>query len=122
MKNQKRGFTLVEIMIVVMIIGLLAAMALPGFAKARLTTQSNACISNLRQIESAKDQYAMEVGLQAGDAVPLVGVISHLKAMPACPVGGTYALGTVSGSAGAGEFASCGAYHAQNHPATIGNP
>jgi len=59
----KKGFTLVEIMIVVAIIGLLAAIAIPSFMRARVTSQANACINNLRQIESAKDQYALENGL-----------------------------------------------------------
>ncbi|MCG2658750.1 MAG: prepilin-type N-terminal cleavage/methylation domain-containing protein, partial [Kiritimatiellae bacterium] len=59
----KKGFTLVEIMIVVAIIGLLAAIAIPSFMRARTTSQQNACINNLRQIEAAKDQYALENGL-----------------------------------------------------------
>lgn len=69
MKNRKQGFTLVEIMIVVMIIGLLAAIALPGFARARQASQQNACINNLRQIASAKDQWAIDTN-QRNDAEP----------------------------------------------------
>ena len=59
-KSRKHGFTLVEIMIVVAIIGLLAAIAIPNFVRARTTSQTNACINNLRQIDGAKQQWALE--------------------------------------------------------------
>jgi len=97
MKNRKQGFTLVEIMIVVMIIGLLAAIALPGFARARQTAQANACINNLRQIESAKDQLAIETGLQTGAAAPeMTALIPYLKATPVCPLAGaSYVIGLI---------------------------
>ena len=91
----KKGFTLVEIMIVVAIIGLLAAIAIPSFMKARTTSQQNACINNLRQIESAKDQYAIENGRTNGAEIAateaaiwsnLVGAATaYIKTYPACP-------------------------------------
>jgi prepilin-type N-terminal cleavage/methylation domain-containing protein len=68
-KVTKAGFTLVEIMIVVAIIGLLAAIAIPNFVKARTAAQANACINNLRQIDGAKQQWALE-NKQAPTATP----------------------------------------------------
>lgn len=65
----KSGFTLVEIMIVVAIIGMLASIAIPNLLKARTRSQMNACINNLRQIDAAKQQWAMETR-QASAAVP----------------------------------------------------
>ena len=89
--NRKAGFTLVEIMIVVAIIGLLAAIAIPNFVKARTTAQKNACINNLRQIDGAKEQWALENRKGAADAVTATDVTPYIKGgdQLKCPAGGT---------------------------------
>src|SRR5688572_3052056 len=90
--NRKSGFTLVEIMIVVAIIGLLAAIAIPNFVKARTTAQKNACINNLRQIDGGMEQWALENKKVTGDAIADTDVAPYLKGskMPTCPASGTY--------------------------------
>ena len=88
-QTKTAGFTLVEIMIVVAIIGLLAAIAIPNFVRARTTSQMNACINNLRQIDGAKQQWALETK-QATNAVPGYSDISgYLKNAVSCPSAGT---------------------------------
>lgn len=100
-KAKKQGFTLVEIMIVVAIIGLLAAIGIPSFAKARENARENACINNLRVIDAAKQQMAITGNL--ADTVVIANdnaeLISYLKGnvILTCPVnGGTYNVGAVS--------------------------
>ena len=95
-KSLKAGFTLVEIMIVVAIIGLLAAIAIPNFVRARTTAQMNACINNLRQIDGAKQQWALETK-QNGVATPVATDIDPYLGRSGsttnilCPAGGTTA-------------------------------
>jgi len=87
--KRKSGFTLVEIMIVVAIIGLLAAIAIPNFIKARTTSQKNVCINNLRQIDAAIQQWAMELRKGPNATVVETDVTPYLKQAVNCPSGGT---------------------------------
>ncbi len=83
----KGGFTLVEIMIVVAIIGLLAAIAIPNFIKAREAAQNKACIANLKQIDGAKTLWALDGNTgtpDIGDLVP-----DYIKSTPTCPTDGS---------------------------------
>ncbi len=95
--NKKKGFTLVEIMIVVLIIGILLAIAVPNFLRARESSRTRSCIANLRQIEAAKEQWAMDNKKGATDT-PVQGDLAptYVKSYPACPSGGTYTIGNMS--------------------------
>lgn len=90
-RNKRKAFTLVEIMIVVLIIGILLAIAVPNFIKARQSSRLQTVIGNLKQIESAKEQWAMETG-QVSTAVPTQAqlVPDYMKTWPSGPVTGTY--------------------------------
>lgn len=91
MHISRQGFTLVEIMIAIVIIGLLAAMAVPAFSQVRKSSQAKTCVNNLRQIGSAKDQYFLENGGAPSIALDeLVGLGAYIKTPPVCPAGGNY--------------------------------
>jgi prepilin-type N-terminal cleavage/methylation domain-containing protein len=97
-----RGFTLTEIMLVLLILGFLAGMAVPNFVQARLNSRRNACINNLRIIQSAKDQYAVEnnqpdsLTPTTTDLSPYFKSAQLSNGLPTEPMGGTYTPGAVS--------------------------
>jgi prepilin-type N-terminal cleavage/methylation domain-containing protein len=92
----RAGFTLTEIMIVVAIIGLLAVIAIPAYARSRAHSAETLCISNLRRIDEAKALWALDNGKGLGvkpHDEDLFGPTSYIRTKPQCPAGGRYDLG-----------------------------
>jgi prepilin-type N-terminal cleavage/methylation domain-containing protein len=96
------GFTLVEIMIVVAIIGLLAMIVIASYKYVRTTAQANVCINNLHQIDGAVTEWALEHGKKTGDPAPslITDLTPYIKltansSIPSCPAGGIYTMGDV---------------------------
>ena len=87
--NRRGGFTLVEIMIVVAIIGLLASIAVPNFVKARTQARQKACISNLQQIEGAVQRWALDLNKADNQSVSYSDISSYLQRAVVCPAGGS---------------------------------
>lgn len=94
-KLKEKGFTLVEIMIVVAIIAILSAIAIPNFMAARSKSRANACKANIRQIDSSLEQVAMDRLLTNGDICQMEGgntgiVPTYIKKLPTCQASGNY--------------------------------
>jgi len=97
-RSRARGFTLVEIMIVVAIVGLLSAIALPNIFRAHRRAEAKACINNLRQIDAAKQQWALETGKSSASLPNQADIDPFFRSyiMPSCPIqGGTYNINQV---------------------------
>lgn len=96
-KQRKSGFTLVEIMIVVLIIGLLAAIAVPAFGRSRTRAWRSTCISNLRQIDSAKEQWAIENNQSDGATPNQAALQPYIRGTNVwtCPAGGTISINAI---------------------------
>jgi prepilin-type N-terminal cleavage/methylation domain-containing protein len=98
-RSSMRGFTLIEIMIVVALVGLLCAIAVPAFIRSRQRSQATVCINNLRQIDSAKQQWAIEMG-KGGSALPDQSDIAPFfprNNLPTnCPAEGVYDINQIS--------------------------
>lgn len=121
---RKAGFTLVEIMIVVAIIGLLATIAIPNFVHARTNSQTNACINNLRQIDGAKQQWALEQGKTTGDTPLVDDIMPYVGRGSAGSVGALFCplVAPRLGFAGytinpVGTTPTCNQYDPNSHPA-----
>ena len=101
-RRRKGGFTLIEIMIVVLIIGILLAIAVPNFMKARESSRTKACMANLKQIDAAIEQWAMDSHPpKAGTDTVTMGDLTggaepYLTTAPSCPSGGNYVMATVN--------------------------
>lgn len=95
-----KAFTLLEVLIVALILGVLLTLAVPQFLNSRASSWQKTCRSNLRLINGAKDQFALAASRGAGDPVALTDVApDYLRKFPSCPGGGSYTINTVGTAA-----------------------
>ena len=94
--SSNKGFTLVEMMIVILIIAVIMAIAVPSLMRARETAAAKSCIANLRRIDQAKEQFAMECGKKTADTVEWSDVVPvYIRSRPSCPLAPTYTIGLI---------------------------
>lgn len=95
--RKNRAFTIIEVMIVVMVIGILMAIAVPNWIRARERSRTESCYANMREIEHAKQRFAIENKLSGTAPVSAAEIAPEFlkNAMPLCPSAGTYTIGTV---------------------------
>ena len=118
-RTSRNGFTIVELMIVVAVIGLLLALAIPNFVKSRDTAQLTAVYNNLRMIETAKDQWAIENKKGTGEAIDLLSLSDYLKSGTVKPVvNEVYEVNVIGSPAYATHTVKLGTYFAAD-PITV---
>jgi hypothetical protein len=93
--NGSQSYASTALLAPVAMVGMLSAIAIPNFVKARATSQENACINNLRQIDGAKNEWALENNKKATDVPTKADLLPYLRSWPVCPAGGTYVIGAV---------------------------
>jgi prepilin-type N-terminal cleavage/methylation domain-containing protein len=94
--SDESGFTLVEIMIVVLIITMILMIAIPSYENARTTSEAKTCVTSLRQIAGAKEIWAMHAGGGDADTPTWDNLTIYLSSTPSCPTGGTYTIGDMA--------------------------
>ena len=95
-KSRQDGFTLIEIMLVIAVLTILLTIAWPNWTKARETASNRTCLANLRQMEIAKEQFAIEGKKTNGDRVEMVDLVpTYLRETPGCPSSGVYTPGRI---------------------------
>jgi hypothetical protein len=93
--NGNQSAAVVALLPAAAVSGMLAAIAIPNFVKARSTSQQNACINNLRQLDAAKNEWALEKGKKSTDTPTMDDLKPYLGKIPHCPAGGTYTINAV---------------------------
>ena len=114
-RKARRAFTLVEIMIVVLIIGILLAIAIPNFIRARESSRAKSCQANLKQIDSSTEQYLMDNKTSTYPALSALNP-TYIKSAPSCPSGGTSTSGSAATNPTCSIGGTAGAYNAHTLP------